>query len=428
MIDSMKLPKFFTSFASIKATKKPLINYFWLLAALLSSMTLVGLVAYINATHLFTTIDIDQYAQKYSQSQYILGEASPAKISDSELYVYASHAYWQGQDPTTINFEHPPLAKYYYGLFLWVVGNPYWGSVVLFAATLGLVAWLAHLVGLRPVTQILVLVLTGLLSLLQVHTRYALLDLPQLVGTLLFFVGFFMLCSVYFGPHKRNFEDLGGYHVVASLFAGIGLGIVISSKYWFPWVIGFAGLVGLVIGVIAWFSYKKDGQLLPKHIVRALPFVGILFIAVVIYLTSYAVYFTHGHSLFDLVQFERYRFSWFMGKTDSPLFLIFQTLFTGRYETYWDPGNYEVTQHWSLLWPTSFLVSIVVFVHILFDWWRKRQFEQWQLVLVLAYSFGLLLVFSLGSAASDRFFVQLLPFWLIGVGALVEKVVKWMGK
>lgn len=343
--------------------------------------------------YFFTKLDVSDFSHKYSLSQYILGEASPAKVSDSELYVYASFAYMKGEDPTTINFEHPPLAKYYYGVFSLLFSNPYWGSLVLFALNLFLLSSIAGLLGLKLPARLLVIALFASLSLFRVHTRYALLDLPQLFGTLLFFYSYLSLNLRF--EKKLDLKKSPSWQLL--ILMGISLSVISGSKYWFPWILIF-------IYLILWQAIKTK-----KYLLFLAPFL----IAVTIYLFSYTFYFLNHHSLVDFLRFEKYRFVWFMGKTDAPKGLIFQTLFSGKYKLWWGDNLYEVTKHWSLVWPTTFLLSIVSFCTA----FVKKNF---QILLLLGYSYLMLAIFSIGSASSDRFFLQLLPFWILGSGYLLE--------
>lgn len=334
-----------------------------------------------------STLDPERSAELYGQSQYVLGEGSEAKISDSQLYEFAGYAYWQGADPTTINFEHPPLGKYYYGIFYHFLGNPYWGSLLLFALVLFACVHVSKLIGLTSVAQSIVVVLVGSLSLLQVHTRYALLDLPQLLLTLLFFSA---LLSLQVKLTKKWI-----------LLLGLSLGLLLSVKYMIPLI-----LIPLFFVVVQ--SYIQ------RHVVS---YLAALLIAGFIYLLSYSMFFVHGGSIMDFVAFEWYRVQWFMGKTDAPMFLIFQTLFTGSFETWWEPGSYETTLHWSVLWPVYFLLSLFGFA-----WAATRR--QLGVVVLLLFSYLLIILYSIGAAASDRFFIQLLPFWILAVVWMLDLVLQ----
>ncbi len=330
------------------------------------------------------TIDIQEYADKYSASQYILGEKAPAKISDSGLYVYAGYAYWQGEDPTTINFEHPPLAKYGIGLFHRLFANPYWFSLCVYAGVLILFYGLACLVVQNSKLQVAAVICLGLFSLFQVHTRYALLDLPLLFGYLLFFYGLL--------------ANLKYWKRVAAV--GLGLGIALTVKYPIP-------MTALLFVYLLFDSWKRKQWLDP--------IIGSM-IAIGVYFLSYISYFMQGHNILDWLAFEKYRFSWFLGKTDARRFLIFQTLFTGRFRTWWDEQQFEATQYWSLAWPLVFVGSVAAFVKSLIN-------KHYRVLVLLSFSFLQLLIYGLGAAASDRFFITLLPFWLLGSVYLVEQLI-----
>jgi hypothetical protein len=233
--------------------------------------------------------------------------------------------------------------------------------------------------------KIIGLLIFGTLSLIQVHLRYALLDLPLLFGYLLFFYGLLF-----------DFNWLK-----KAVLIGLGLGISLTVKYPFP-------LVALLFIFLLIDSYKnkkwKQGCL------------GVM-IALAIYFLSYLQFFLQGHNLFDWLAFERYRLSWFMGKTDAPKFLIFHTLFTGRFKTWWDKELFEITQHWSMLWPISFIVSIFGFI-------KAFMTKNYPVLVLMGFSFAQLFIYAFGAAASDRFFITLLPFWVLGMIYVFDKILK----
>lgn len=329
-------------------------------------------------------INIVEYEKKYSTSQYILGEASPQKISDSELYVFAGYAYLHGADPTTINFEHTPLAKYAYGAFYELFGIPYLLNIPLFLAVLFFIYQLLKIVCEDEIFGLIGLIIFGTLSLIQVHMRYALLDLPLLFGYLLFFWGLLSDLS----DNKK------------SIILGLGLGVSLTVKYPIPLAI-------LLFGYLAIDTLKTKKW--REAIVSCL-------IAVSIYLLSYLGFFLNNHNLADWIAFERYRLNWFMGKTDAPKFLVLQTLFTGRYKAWWAEGLYETTRYWSISWPILFITSLVGFAKSIVK-------KNYSIFVLLSFSFIQLLIYGVGAAASDRFFITLLPFWVIGAMYLVEKFI-----
>src|SRR5476651_258491 len=62
---------------------------------------------------------------EYSHSQYVFGDKDTVQASDETVYAYASQDYLHGNDPTQINFEHPPLGKYLFSLSEVIFHNIY---------------------------------------------------------------------------------------------------------------------------------------------------------------------------------------------------------------------------------------------------------------------------------------------------------------
>ena len=62
-------------------------------------------------------VDYFVLENRWQHSQYNLNQGFEFKgnMWDEDLYVYVSQAYVRGVDPSTLNFEHPPLGKYLIG-------------------------------------------------------------------------------------------------------------------------------------------------------------------------------------------------------------------------------------------------------------------------------------------------------------------------
>jgi hypothetical protein len=181
---------------------------------------------------------------------------------------------------------------------------------------------------------------------------------------------------------------------------GLGLGVALTVKYPFP-------LVGLLLGFMLFDSIKN------KEFKSSLMS---LLIAASIYLVSYWQFFSSSHNILDWIAFEKYRLSWFMGKTDAPKFLVFQTLFTGKYKVWWEENSFQVMENWSLSWPILFVGSILSYIKAI----AKKHYS---LIILLSFSYAQLMIYAIGSAASDRFFITLLPFWILGVFYLIERLI-----
>ncbi len=333
---------------------------------------LTTLLVFFHYSAQFTELtDMDIYAEKYAHSQYVLGEGSTQKIDDASLYIYAGFAYARGEDPTTINFEHPPLTKYLLGLSYRLFHNSVVLNLPLFFISLLCVFYLTKTITQNYWLGLAGMVIVGNLQILQEHVSQALMDFPQLTLTLLFF-------SVLFSKLKYKY-----------LITGLILGGLLAIKYQIPMI--FLYLFILLIWAV---TEKKL-----KDWLLALP------IMLGVYLLNYLVYFMNGHNLIDFIKFEWFRFRWFTGDRTMPKFLIWQTLFTGSFKAWWAAETYLKEPSWSIFWPVSFVTHLFSLT-----FWQK--FDK-KILTLFFYATATLIVFSVGSAAYARYLLQLLPFWII---------------
>lgn len=330
----------------------------------------------------FTTkTDINSYSQKYANSQYVKGEASPQKISDEELYVYAGYAYMQGEDPTTINFEHPPLFKYIFGLSYLIFGNSFVVSLIFYFIFLFSCYLFSGLVLKNQVLRYLSVIILGLQPVVYVLSSQALLDLP--FNFLILFLFYFLF--------KENIRSKNRY-----LTIGIILGLLGGVKYPFPFIF-------LPISLVIFFSFLKNE-------LKYLVFPSL--IAPVIYLAQYVMFFIHNHSLFDLLLFEKYRFAWWTGDRTMPKFLIFQNLFTGQYPAWWTDNLMMKNKEWNLFIPVLFVSYLGSSIFV------KRERIK---IILFAYSLVVLLLYGIGSAVYLRYLTQIMPFWIVLIFSGIEK-------
>jgi len=371
-----------------------------LAGALCFFLTLIQFVMYLPV---FTTpTDMDTYAQKYANSQYIKGDASPLKITDGELYVYAGYAYIRGEDPTTINFEHPPLVKYLFGLSYLVFGNSFIVSLILYGVFLWTFYLFTGLVISRQSLRYISVIILGLQPVVYILASQALLDTALNILVLLLF---YVLFAVGVGktdsnsPKRRKKSLILKYGVI-----GIVLGLLSSVKYPFPFMLLPFALVGVVSFI------KKEMWHLPAAMI----------IAPLVYLAQYAVYFAHGHSLLDFIAFEKYRLSWWIGDRTMPKFLIFQNLFTGQFPAWWEENLVIKSQEWNAFLPVLFLTHVVAMSAALI---KKLQFKNnFAFVAICAYSVILISVYGFGAAVYLRYLTQLVPFWIVVIVAVVERM------
>lgn len=353
------------------------------LTALFIISLITGIFAFRFSDQLFKPTNMSEYGEKYSQSQYILGENSPANISDAELYIYAGYAYFKGEDPTTINFEHPPLGKYLFGLSYYLTGNSLQINILLHIITLFLFFLLSKKFINSLLLRIGAVLTLAALPLFSHLLPQALLDVPLLLSMLAFYLALSWKTTKLFQKY---------------FLIGLILGVMASIKYPIPFmVIPFS-----ILFIGAWMQKEICWILLSLLVIFG------------IYLFQYLGYFIHGHSIFDFIKFEIYRFNWWTGDRTMPKFLIFENLFTGRYEAWWEPGTYQYTKEWTPLLPIIFMLSLPSFFVMKKDNWT---------ILYFVFSIITLLFFAIGSGASLRYLLLTIPIWILTIFSGFETLI-----
>ncbi|MCB9802199.1 MAG: hypothetical protein H6774_03865 [Pseudomonadales bacterium] len=329
---------------------------------------------------LFKQTTLDDYSVLYSTSQYVLGDQKLLEISDSDLYSYAAYIYLQGQDPTTVNFEHPPLAKYLYGFGAQLFGSVYTiNSVVYGVLALCMYAFSAMVLQ-RTSMRFLSMAIFFSFPIVSEQLQFTMLDIPLLISVLLLFI---LLASKKCSPVMK-------YGLV-----GVCLGVMSAIKYPFPFMILPAGLVMVV-------AHKE------KVLLHALySFV----VAVGVYLATYSVYFM-SHSLVDFARFEWFRFSWWTGERTIPKFLIFDSILFGKYAAWWQPHTIYTEPSWSRAVPLTFLGYCYACL--------RQRHSFWSMMMGM-FSVLTLFLFAFGSASSLRYILLLLPFWIVLIVRLLEQ-------
>lgn len=313
---------------------------------------------------------MNSYGQLYGNSQYVHGEATNQRIDDATVYIYAGYAYAQGEDPTAINFEHPPLGKYVLGLSYTLFGNSLILNLLVYAAFLITFVSLLLLFTQKKALILGALLFLGSTRLLYINVGQGMLDILSALFLLLIF--------------RLLFSELQSLQKYLSI--GLLIGALAATKYAFP-------SIGLpILLVFVWAFYQKEFF---KSLV-------ILPLALFVYLGSYAVYFLN-HSLLDFVAFEWFRLKWWVVDRNIPPFLILRTLFLGSFQD-WRTLHTVRSAVWSISWPLLFVGHIVSFG------FTKKDIR---ILTIMVYALLQLGIYALGSASYDRYFIGLLPLWLL---------------
>lgn len=340
-----------------------------------------------NSTLFFDHKPFAQLESIYSRSQYVLGDGKEVTMGDGDVYAYAGTRYVAGTDVTSINFEHPPLAKYLYGLSYTITGMQNWVLIPLLLLTPLLMWQLSSYLfsnhWFRWLSVVLLLTHTAYMS----NSTQTMLDFPQMFFLLIFQIFF---CKL---ENQKNSYRLG-------LIFGISAGLTWLAKYPFPLILMLHALN------YVWLVHKK----VPIKILATS-----VFAAAATYLVGYTSFFLHGNSLIDWVRFEWWRVQWYMGKTDNPSFMLFKTLFTGTYPAWWsDEPKDIVVAYWNISWP---LITLAFGTSALFV---SKTFSA--VKIYLYWAFLALFILSL-KVAEDRYLIPLLPAFALGASFTIKQAV-----
>jgi dolichyl-phosphate-mannose--protein O-mannosyl transferase len=269
-------------------------------------------------------------------------------FSDDKLYAYAGWLYIQGKSPDVINFEHPPLAKYFIGFSEVIFKNPTMLGFIFSLLTL-IVLYIVSKKTLKtfPFTILPVL----MLSLDKLYIGFS--SSSMLDVYLIFFT---LLSVLIFMVSLENKKFIPLLYVL--------IGLAIACK----WIAGFLWISLMIY----YFLMKKWFEL------KLLPF-GIA-LTLLTYTLTYIMFFLHGNTLLDFfnLQIRMYNFQHYMRfeRGTPPPFWIFLNFLTGvegpaRHqlveilpggelkfkEVYY--GLSIITAYNPLTWPLSFSASIL---------------------------------------------------------------------
>lgn len=251
-------------------------------------------------------------------------------VSDSFLYSYVGYRYAQGADPSLLNPEHPPLAKLLIGTSILLFGSEHVVGIVIAFLTLILVGLISYSLKRSLFMSGVSMLVTSLFPLFTDQ----LINGPQLELYQLFF----FLAVVFFitwGDKKHN--------LVYFLFAGVTLGLALSTKTLLPFLLLFS----------MWLLVSLRNRW--KELIVIFLFGGMTFCL------TYITYFQHGGTLRTFLGLQKYIVTYY-GNANIP-YLEFagnylRLIFTGSWK-FWDSArSVSAYSEWSLMWPLIFLVGM----------------------------------------------------------------------
>jgi len=212
-----------------------------------------------------------QFEPKTLLEEYSVSIHSGSIFSDDKLYALTGWRYINGVTPDTINFEHPPLAKYLIGVSELIFMNQALLSLIISVFTLFLVYMISKkILHVFPFTILPILIL----SMDKLYIQFSSFSMLDIYAT--FFTALAILLMIT-NKTKWNF-----------LFLYITIGLALSCK----WITFF-----LVIIPPIYYLINKNWRNLKLYPIG-------LAIAFLTYSATYAVFFFAGNTIIDFIYLQ----------------------------------------------------------------------------------------------------------------------------
>lgn len=331
-----------------------------------------------NAEKLEKVFRYSQFARNSEDRKFI--------IEDWDLFALAGYRYIKGENPADINFEHPPLAKYFFGLSILIFGNP---AVIQIFFGLGSLS-LIFLIGKKIFNSNLLAVIPPFIfsfdQIFLTQLRLSMLDLPQL---------FFVILS--FFVFEKALKNKKYYFLL-----GINLGVIFAIKYLSVAIFG-------VYFVYLLFKKRQDIKF----------YLGAVVIAVFVYFLSWIAFFINGKNISDFIQLNINIVRLYRSYLpEYPKGEIWRLLLTGNWKVWFGNTPFvHVAEYW-WFWPLSFLGLVATTL-------IARKFDNLFLTLVILWSWFYLFSVSF-HVIFPRHLLLFLPFGAILLVKLVVEVASYV--
>jgi predicted membrane-bound dolichyl-phosphate-mannose-protein mannosyltransferase len=320
---------------------------------------------------------------RYFLSQDIPYEVAGKRLflSDGEIHQAAGYLYWQGYDPAVINFQHPPLLKYLFGLGIVLFNNPFIIQILLGIALLILTYFFGVMVFKSAWIGVGASFLLAIDPLMSLVSSQALLDLGQAV---------FILAYILLMISKKD----------SIVWPGIVLGLIAASKFW----------AAALFFIMLMFVFRLVDGLKSKVIRQfVLQFLMAFVTLCVVYLPS----FIYQVGLFNIIFFELKTLKyWFNHSTSSVPFASLLMFLSGYFRTWWDDSIIK-TPSWNILWPISFLFSSYTGIAM---FWKKKMVDKKVLITLIPICY---LIYLGIQAPFERYYIIILPFLYLGLAQFI---------
>lgn len=340
-------------------------------------------------------------------------------------YVPAGESYVEGVDPSVINWEHPPLAKYIIGF-----------SMLLFS-DVKIVSMVFALIGLLFLLLIVKIVFNKFLALFTVLLIVfdGTFIMVSTSGILDVFMLTFTVVAVYFLTRYFFLED---YRLIIIFMIGLFSGLSVACKW------SLIPLLFMVFTLLSYFTFKRD-HLSGGSYTGSLAKISIFIVTMSsMYLLSYIMFFIHGNSMFDFLVLQAKMVSYHRSINAPTLWTsmngllklfsnlaVFKAFYVEEFLTttknatpyiYAKEAEYAGIHVYLYLGLGGLarLFFIPSFIYVLSKFRKVQSIERIRLVYVLLLALSSMLICL--SSNLDWYIYDTLPFWYMLVGATLFSV------
>lgn len=264
------------------------------------------------------------------QKEKIVKDIQNKGVSDSFLYSYVGYKYSNGENPSLLNPEHPPLAKYVIGYSIHMFGNEHYIGIAIALSILLLVAIISFQIHGSFLAASFALFLTSLFPLFMDQVVHG----PQLELYQLFF--FLLVIHMLLMWMKKK-------KIVFCIFAGLFFGMLLSTKTVLPFFLLFS--VWIIL------SFLKQWKVV----------LIVIGIGIITFIATYYRYFVLGGTIRSFLGVQKYIVLYY-GNSHIPLLEFagnyLRLIFTGSWK-FWDTlRTVSFYSEWNILWPLIFITGI----------------------------------------------------------------------
>ena len=260
------------------------------------------------------------------QKSKILKDIQNKGVSDSFLYSYVGYKYAHGANPSLLNPEHPPLAKYLIGCSIRFFGNEHMMGIGVAFLSLLLIGIISYQLSRSIMTASISLFAASLFPLFTDQIIHG----PQLELYQLFFFLLVLHFLLMWIKKKK---------MIFCICAGVFFGMLLSTKTVVPFF--------LLFGAWLTFSFWKQWKTL----------IIIIGIGTLIFIATYYQFFLLGGALRSFLGLQKYIVTYY-GNAHIPLLEFagnyLRLIYTGSWK-FWDSSRtISHYSEWNLLWPLIF--------------------------------------------------------------------------